>query len=275
MRRSIAAEGPEARDGERVGRRGVVRHRERAGDLEAEHHPEAIRERLEARRGQSLLGDAVLGGIDGGVTTFAVVAGAVGGGFSDVVVVVLGVANLVADGFSMAVSNYLSARTEREQVEAARRTEEHHIRQIPEGERDEIRAIFARKGFEGEVLERIVAVITADRRLWVDTMLAEELGLQVEGRAPWRAAAATFFAFLLVGIIPLVPFLVGTLRPAQAFGASVAATAVAFLGVGMMKGRVLGRSFLRSGLETLLTGGGAASLAYLIGHWLRQTYGAG
>jgi VIT1/CCC1 family predicted Fe2+/Mn2+ transporter len=244
------------------------------GSLEAEHRPEAIRERLEGERRQSLLGDAVLGGIDGGVTTFAVVAGAVGGGFSDVVVVILGFANLVADGFSMAVSNYLSARTEREQVEAARRTEEHHIRQIPDGERDEIREIFARKGFEGEVLETIVSVITANRRLWVDTMLTEELGLSIEGRAPLRAAAATFFTFLAVGIIPLMPFLLRGVGAAQAFWASAAATGIAFLGVGMVKGRVMGRSLFRSGLETLLTGGGAAILAYVIGHWLRQAYGA-
>jgi VIT1/CCC1 family predicted Fe2+/Mn2+ transporter len=222
-----------------------------------------------------LLGDAILGGIDGGVTTFAVVAGSVGGGFSDRVVVILGFANLLADGFSMAVSNYLSTRSEHDRVEEARRSEEQHIRQIPHGERDEIREIFARKGLSGEVLEQVVEVITQDRQLWIDTMLTEELGLQIEARSPLRAAAATFLAFLLIGAIPLAPFLISGLTPAQAFQMSAIATGVAFLTVGMIKGLVLRRSLLLAGLQTLLMGGGAASLAYLVGRWLRQTYGAG
>jgi hypothetical protein len=85
--------------------------------LEPEHRPEAVRRRLAERRGQSYLGDAVLGGIDGCVTTFAVVAGAVGGGFPGLVVIVLGFANLLADGFSMAVSNYQGTKSQRERVE--------------------------------------------------------------------------------------------------------------------------------------------------------------
>jgi len=244
-------------------------------DLAAEHEPEAIRARLAAPREESLVGDAVLGGIDGAVTTFAVVAGAVGGAFPTLVVIVLGFANLLADGFSMAVSNYLSVKSERDRVEEARRTEERHIRHVPDGERDEIREIFTRKGFSGETLETIVEVITQDRRLWVDTMLAEELGLQVEGRQPMRAAMATFAAFVVTGAVPLIPFLLPGLGTGRAFLASSLATAAAFLGVGMAKGMVLGRTVLRSGLETLLMGGSAAALAYAVGRWLRQMYGAG
>ena len=90
-------------------------------------------------------------------------------------VIVLGFANLLADGLSMAVSNYQGTKSQREQVEQARRKEEHHIEQIPEGEREEVRQIFARKGFEGGVLEKIVEVITQDRQLWIRTMLTEEL----------------------------------------------------------------------------------------------------
>ena len=131
----------------------------------------SVRERLAARRQHNYLGDAVLGAIDGCVTTFAVVASAVGAGFSGVVVIVLGLANLLADGFSMAVGNYLGVKSEPERVERARRAEQHHIDGVPEGEREEIRQIFERKGFGGDVLEKIVEGITRDRRLWVDTML--------------------------------------------------------------------------------------------------------
>ena len=243
------------------------------GELEREHSPEAIQARLAALRKHNYLGDAILGGIDGCVTTFAVVAGAVGGNFPEMVVIILGFANLLADGFSMAVSNYQNTKSQLELVEEARRTEEYHIKQIPKGEQEEIRQIFASKGFEGEILEKIVEVITQDRHLWVDTMLTEELGLQIEGPRPSRAALVTFGAFCAVGIIPLIPFLFSTLTPEQTFILSSVVTALAFLGIGMTKGWILQRSVLKAGLETLAIGGAAAVLAYLVGVWLRQAFG--
>ena len=242
--------------------------------LRTEHKPETIRARLDRDNGQSYLGDAVLGAVDGCVTTFAVVASATGAELPHTVVIILGLANLVADGFSMAVGNYLGAKSEREKVDRARRTEEHHIRHFPEGEREEIRQIFAAKGFEGEVLEKIVEVITSDKRLWVDTMLSDELGLQVEHRHPVRAGLATFAAFLAVGSIPLIPFMFHGLGM-SGFGASAVMTGFAFAGVGVAKGLVLGGSAIRAGLETLLMGGAAAALAYGLGIWLHGLFGMG
>ena len=90
----------------------------------------------------------------------------------------LGLANVLADGLSMAVSNYLRARADGELLQRFRDMEEAHIDEIPEGEREEIRQIFAGKGFDGPILEQIVTVITKDRRRWVDTMLTEEWGLR-------------------------------------------------------------------------------------------------
>lgn len=243
-----------------------------SAELDEEHQAEAIRHRLSQGSKHSYLSDAVLGGIDGCVTTFAVVAGAVGGGLSGVVIIVLGFANLLADGFSMAASNYLGAKSEREQVGKARRTEERHIAQVPQGEREEVRQIFARKGFEGDVLEKIVDVITSDRKLWVETMLTEELGLQLVGRSPIRAGLSTFVAFLVVGLVPLLPFLIPGLDAAQRFLFSILATGLAFLGVGMAKGRVLARPVFKSGIVTLLVGGLAAALAYGMGHGVRSLY---
>ncbi|MFN2420604.1 MAG: VIT1/CCC1 transporter family protein [Gemmatimonadota bacterium] len=120
----------------------------------------------------------------------------------------------------------------------------------------------------------MVDVITRDRRLWIDTMLAEEYGLQVQGPNPMRAGAATFAAFLVVGLVPLVPFLVPGLPSEQMFLASAIATGIAFLFVGLGKGWVLDRPLACAGLETLLTGGAAAVLAYLVGNWLRRAFGA-
>lgn len=244
-----------------------------SNDLQAEHEPWRIRARLDSARQHSYLGDAVLGGIDGCVTTFAVVAGCAGGGLPAGVAILLGLANLLADGFSMAAGNYQAAKTRRDQVTRARVHEQHHVATVPEGEREEIREIYRRKGFEGEALEHAVATITADRDLWVDTMLTEELGLPLEVPGPARAALATFVAFLVVGLVPLLPLFVPDLDWDSAFAASCVMTGAAFFGVGLFKGRVLGTSQWRGGLETLAVGGVAAALAYAVGAWLRAAFG--
>ena len=127
-------------------------------ELTKEHRPERIRERINQDR-SGYVGDGILGGVDGIVTTFAVVAGAVGGGFGGEVVVVLGIAKLLADGFSMGVSNYLQTKSERERVEQARQNERRHVERVPEGERREIREIFAQKGFEGVSVREIGKLI--------------------------------------------------------------------------------------------------------------------
>ena len=242
--------------------------------LENEHTREAIRARVTGATRHSYLGDFVLGGVDGTVTTFAVVAGVAGAGLQNVggasisaaVALVLGLANLIADGFSMAVSNYLSAKSDRQIVDRVRRLEEQHIDEIPEGERQEIREIFSAKGFDDPLLDQIVQVITRNRRQWVDTMLTDEWGLQLETPSPLKSALATFAAFLMAGFVPLVPYCVPTdVHPASLFQYSIALTAVSFVTIGVAKGFVVGRSKFLSALETLAVGGIAASLAYAVG----------
>jgi len=241
-----------------------------ADDLRREHTPTAIAARLASTTRHSYLRDFVFGAIDGTVTTFAVVSGVVGAHLPAGVAVILGLANLLADGFSMAVGNYLSTKSDRQLVERARKIEESHIDQIPEGEREEIRQIFAGKGFDGPMLEKIVGVITADRRRWVDTMVTEEFGLPLDGPSPLRAAGVTFAAFFVAGIVPLVPFFVSAEQlPLGVFATSAVATGATFFFIGLLKGRFVSRSPLRSGIETLLMGGGAATLAYVVGLWLR------
>lgn len=237
------------------------------------HAQRRIISRLRNESGHSLLRDAMLGAVDGAITTFAVVAGSIGGGFSATVVIVLGMAGLLADGFSMAVSNYLSTKSERERLAQARDDEARHIDVVPIQQQDEVRQIFAEKGFNGQTLDQIVATITADRRLWIDTVVNEEFRLQLVGADPVRAGLATFAAFLLVGACPLAPFLIPGLSLAGAFTISSAVTVVAFLAVGMVKGRIIGASVWRSGLETLLTGSAAASLAFFVGYGIRVWVG--
>jgi VIT1/CCC1 family predicted Fe2+/Mn2+ transporter len=243
----------------------------RAMALSRDHGRDVIRHRLASPQGHSYLSDAVLGGIDGCVTTFAVVAAAVGAGFSSIVIIVLGFANLLADAFSMAISNYQGVKTRQDEVERARQTEQQHIENIPQGEREEIRQIFAAKGFEGELLERVVGVITNNREVWVNTMLTDELGIHPVTQSALRAALATFTAFLIVGAAPLVPFLVGA--DDRSFIWSTIAAAAAFFAVGAFRGRMLERRAISGGISTLLTGGAAAAVAYLVGWWLRRQFG--
>ena len=238
----------------------------------AAHTAEAIRARLHEGPAPSYLRDVIYGAIDGTVTTFAVVAGVAGANLGANVVIILGVANLIADGFSMAVSNYLGSRAAREQRELARREEERHIELVPEGEREEIRQIFAAKGFEGRDLERVVDVITSDPRVWTDTMMAEELGYGSAEPNELRAAATTFVAFVAIGFLPLAAFVYDLAAPGEldaAFAISAFMTGVAFFVVGGLKARYVEQAWWRSGLETLAVGGLAAVLAYLAGTLLQ------
>ncbi|HET7710311.1 MAG TPA: VIT1/CCC1 transporter family protein [Thermoanaerobaculia bacterium] len=238
--------------------------------MEHEHTSEAIRARLAAGPRLSYLRDWIYGGIDGSVTTFAVVTGVVGGNLPPPIIVILGVANLIADGFSMAGGNYLGTRTERQEVDALREMETRHVATDPEGEREEVRQIFAAKGFEGKDLERAVEVITADRDRWIQFMLSEEFGLPQEVRSPWRAAFSTFSAFILCGIVPLLPFVVSA---PGAFSWSIAMTLAVFFIVGSARSRWLAISWWRAGLETLAVGASAAALAYAAGAVIARVFG--
>jgi len=236
--------------------------------LAPSHTPEEIQRRLEAPMRHNYLRDFVYGAIDGTVTTFAVVSAVAGAGLSTGVIIVLGLANLVGDGFSMAAGNYLGTKTEKELRDKARKTEAYHIAHYPEGEREEVRQIFAAKGFDGEQLEQVVDVITADRNRWIDTMLVEELGLSLSGPSAFRAALTTLVAFVVVGLIPLSAFLYNYVAGggfAKPYLASTVLTGIAFFAVGATKSWFVDESWYRAGVETLIIGSGAAGLAYAIG----------
>ncbi len=231
------------------------------------HAPARIRARLAEEPRQSYLRDWVYGGIDGSVTTFAIVSGVVGAQLSPQVVVVLGAANLIADGFSMAASNYLGTRAEQSEMKELRRIEEEHIRLYPDGEKEEVRQIFAAKGLKGEALDGIVSAITEDRERWIATMLSEEYNLPRLIRSPKLAALSTFAAFLLCGFVPLAAYL---FRLPNAFETASLLTAAVFFMIGSLKSLWTRALWWTSGLETLLIGGSAAGLAFGVGVLLRQ-----
>jgi len=234
--------------------------------MEHDHSVAAIQERLSAGPTHNYLRDWIYGGIDGSVTTFAVVTGVAGAQLSPAIIVILRFANLVGDGFSMAASNFLGTKSEHDDVRRLESIERRHIELAPEGEREEVRQIFAAKGFAGADLDRVVELITSDQDRWVRTMLTEEYGLPVQPRSALRAAAATFSAFAICGVVPLLPFLFGF---ESAFAISIILTAVVFFAIGSVKSLWSTTSWWRSGLSTLLVGSVAAALAYTVGLFLK------
>ena len=236
-------------------------------DLEHSHEPDAIAARLADGPRTSYLRDWVYGGIDGTVTTFAVVAGVVGADLSARVILILGAANLLGDGFSMAAANYSGTKTELDDYRRLRAQEERHIDIEPEGEREEVRQIFAAKGFEGEDLERTVSIITRSRTRWIEIMLAEEYGLSLVQRSPLTAAFVTFLAFITCGLVPILPFALGL---ADSMLAATAMSCLVFFLIGSVKSKWSTQHWLWSGLETLAIGMIAAGLAYLVGLGLKS-----
>jgi len=220
----------------------------------------------------------VYGAIDGAVTTFAVVTGVVGASLSPSIIIILGFANLLADGFSMAIGNYLAVKTQNEFIQRERKREEWEIDNHIEEEKQEIREIYGKKGFKDELLDEIVRIITSRRKVWVDTMMREELGL-VEGKhSPIVSAGNTFVGFNAIGIIPLIPFIAlylsgFSISISNALFYSVLATASSFFLIGTIRGKVVHRPMMISGLNTLLIGGIAAVVSYLVGYALSVVIG--
>jgi VIT1/CCC1 family predicted Fe2+/Mn2+ transporter len=231
-------------------------------ELTLSHSPNSIAERLSKVARPSYLRDFVFGGVDGSITTFAIVSGAWGAQLSPRTVVILGLANLLADGFSMAASNYLGSHAERENIERFRALEERHIALYPEGEREEIRQIFARKGIGPPALEEVVKAICSDRKRWVDIMLVEEYGVTPGAASPLKAASATFLAFLICGAIPLASFVFQLDQP---FHLSALGTGITFFLIGTAKSAWSTSSWWSSGIRTFALGSGAAALAFAIG----------
>ncbi len=231
------------------------------------HNPKNLSGRL-----QTFLGEFVYGGIDGSVTTFAVVSGAYGANLDSAVIIILGLANLLADGFAMSVGAYLSARSENDNFEKHKAIENWEIDNLREREVEEIREIYVAKGFEGELLEQVVEKITSDREVWIDTMMKEELEMIKTDKTPISIGAVTFISFILVGTIPLIIYLIDFVNPLDLdlFLTSAILTGIAFALIGVLKAFVNNTNALRGLLETLLLGGAAALIAYFVGDFLEK-----
>ncbi|QQR83711.1 VIT1/CCC1 transporter family protein [Candidatus Peregrinibacteria bacterium] len=226
--------------------------------------------------GYNWLPDFVYGGIDGSVTTFAVVAGVQGASLSIPVILILGFANLFADGFSMASGKYLSDKSAQEQYKNLRQIEFERLTRQPEKELAGVRTILKHYGFKGEDLKKAIAVVTQDKDKWADMLMMHEFNMNQESVNPLKGALATFSAFLMIGIIPLLAYLFKAflpLTPNGLFALTCVATFLAMFIVGAVKSRFVTKSWFASGLEIAGMGSLAATISYLIGFLLKGLVG--
>jgi len=225
-----------------------------------------------ARLIKEYLGEIVYGGIDGAVTTFAVVAGAEGAGLSTDIVLILGFANLFADGFSMSVGAYLGNKSEKARYQKERKREYREIEEVPESETEEVREIFSDLGFEGNLLEDVVSKVTENEDRWVEVMMKHELEMIEEKRKSWVIGSMTFASFFVFGLVPLLSYLLSFTMSLElnSFVVAASMTSVAFLIIGWMKSYVTGQGTLRGILETVGLGAIAALLAFMAGDVLEQ-----
>lgn len=216
------------------------------------------------------LADVVFGANDGLITTFAVVAAAAGAGLTPSVVLIIGFANLLGDGLSMGLGNFLGKKSELAYQRNQRIKEGWEIDNLREIELQEIRDIFSTWGFSGPDLDRAVEVVSQNRSAWTDIMMKEELGIiEDKDEHPANHGVATFFAFAAAGFFPLVPFLFG-LTGGPAYLGSIMITALTLFFVGASRSRLSTLRFWQAGLEMLLVGAIAAGAAYGIGDLLAR-----
>ncbi|WMN12938.1 VIT1/CCC1 transporter family protein [Marivirga salinae] len=223
-------------------------------------------------RHQNYLAEFVYGGIDGSITTFAVVAGAVGAGLDNAIIIILGFANLFADGFSMSIGAYMSAKSEKQNFNKQKAIEYWEVENMPETEREEIRDIYKGKGFEEPLLSQVVEVITKDKDRWVGVMMKDELELIEDDKSPFQTGLYTFISFLVVGLIPLLVFVADYINIdiSQKFLWASILTGIGFIIIGFLKSKVTNNSVIKGISETLLLGGLAALVAYFVGDFLEQ-----
>lgn len=230
-------------------------------------------ERVHQREQGKYLGDLVYGANDGIITTFAVIAGAAGAALSSGVIIILGLANLIADGISMGMSNFLSLRSKQDFHRQQRSIEEMEVEKFPEKEREETRVILRKWGVPENRLEEVLVGVVSDKKRWIDLMMRDELDIIEEHvESPGKHGAMTSLAFFVAGALPLIPYLFPV--PAQSrFVVSIAATAISLFIVGAARTLVTKMPWFRSGLEMLVVGGLASFAAYFVGALVKRIFG--
>jgi len=210
---------------------------------------------------------AVFGVNDGLVSNASLILGVAGANADPGVILLSGVAGLLAGAFSMAAGEYVSVRSQREMYEYQIALEREELREFPQEEAQELALIYEARGIPPDEAKRLADSMIADPVRGLDTLAREELGLNPdELGSPWGAAIFSFLSFAGGAVIPLLPFLF--MRASNALNASIALTAAALFAVGGTLSLFTGRPAWRGGLRMLLIGGAAGAATFAIGRAL-------
>lgn len=207
---------------------------------------------------------AVFGANDGLVSNLSLVMGVAGAVPDNHIIVLAGIAGLLAGAFSMAAGEYISMQSQREVFERQIAVEREEMRIMPDVEQAELAQIYRNKGLPSADAERVAAHLMEDPKIALDTKVREELGLDPdELGSPWGAASSSFVAFAIGAVIPLLPFLLTTGTPA--FVAALGLSFIALFLVGAGVSVFTGRNLLFSGARQVAIGAAAAAVTYLVG----------
>jgi VIT1/CCC1 family predicted Fe2+/Mn2+ transporter len=231
----------------------------------------------------SYLKSLIYGGLDGIITTFAVVAGAAGARLSLDVILILGFANLVADGLSMGLGDVLSSKAEQQFAQAERIREMWECNNYLEVEKREMQLIFIKKGLSSYDAKHVVDILSKDANIFVDVMMVEELGImpEDEGESPYKNGAVTFGAFQIFGVVPLLCYLVAfpfyiafpqirAILDIAILICSAISVAITLFTLGAVKGRFTSQRSDVSGLLMLMNGSAAAVASFVIGFFISE-----
>ena len=219
---------------------------------------------LDPHRHRSTLSEVILGGQDGLVNVLGVILGVAAATHDARIVLAAGLAATFAESVSMGAVAYTSKQADQALYESERNRERRHVAAVPEIERDEIRQLYRQKGFSGELLEKIVETITANRDVWVAVMMAEELQLMPvpRGRA-LRSAARVGLAAMVGSLLPLLPFFF--LSVGRAMWVALAVAAATLFAVGAYKAVTTVGQWAKSGAEMAVIGVASALVGYGVG----------
>jgi vacuolar iron transporter family protein len=215
---------------------------------------------------------AVFGVNDGLVSNCSLILGVAGAAASNGVILLSGIAGLLAGAFSMAAGEWVSVRSQREMFEYQIGLERKELAEYPAEEAQELALIYEARGLPADEAAALATATIADPARALDTLAREELGLNPdELGSPWGAATFSFLSFAVGALIPLAPFLL--LNGGAALGTSIGITAVALFAVGAAISLFTGRSAVRDGLRMLAIGGLAGALTFSIGKLLGVSLG--
>ena len=250
--------------------------------LRSSHENDALRDRTLKRNAEKqkqldkgeYLADFVYGANDGIITTFAVVTGAIGASMPPGVVIILGIANLLADGFSMGASSFLSTLSERNFHKSIRLEQDYDIENTPDIAREEVRTILATWEVPKEILEKLTQVFTRTKRTWRNFIMKHAFDIPEEGNdKPFQHGLATFIAFIIAGFFPILPYVFAIGTEQERFLLSLLLTAVTLFVVGAGQSLLTNKKWwAKLGGQMLLVGGIAAGISYSLGFLVKTIF---